>query len=89
MRLLQLNWVVSSRDEEQLQQLVGQAAGSEQLLALLVEWSEREKSQLDSQMKLSNIKDKPDRAELALVAYAQREILDKLIKLLDTENLGE
>lgn len=89
MKLLKNNWVTSSYDEDQIQHIRDSAASGEAALNLLVEWAEREKAAIDSSMKAATIKDKPNRGELALMAFAQKEMLDKFISLLDNTDVEE
>lgn len=49
-------------------------------------WIDHELSKLDKEMSLRNIKDKPDRAELALVVMARREQLLAFRAILEIEN---
>lgn len=89
MKMLNSNWVLSSYDEQQLQRLKDSAASGEAALSLLVQWAEREKDTIDASMKAGIIKDKPNRGELALIAFAQKEMLDKLITLLDNTDVED
>lgn len=83
------NWVTSKYSDDEIRHMRDSAASGEAALTLLKEWAVRENALIDKSMKLSSIKDKPDRGELALIAMSQKEILDKLIKLLDTDETGE
>lgn len=85
MNLLNNNWVDSKfeDDEDRLEFLRKKADAARPLLELLIEWAEKEKATIDSGLKVANLKDKPDRAELALIGVAQKEVLDNLIKNLD------
>lgn len=89
MKLLTYNWVQTDRDEKEMKHLKAVADNAAPVLELLTQWAQREEKDLDSLLKLANIKDKPNRGELALIASAQREILQKLIQLLDNSDTGE
>lgn len=49
-------------------------------------WIDHELSKLDKEMSLRNIKDKPDRAELALMIMAKREQLLEFRAILEIED---
>lgn len=84
MKLTEYNWVQSmfEDDPKALEQVEKQFNSSGKFRALLREYAQNELTKLDRLTTLNNMKDCPDRAELVLMASAQREILNNFLELL-------
>lgn len=85
MNLLKSNWVQSQYEDDPTgwELLERRVDSAEPVLELLRQWAQLQKSTIDAGLKSANLKDKPDRAELALMGVSQKEILDNLLNLLD------
>lgn len=83
--LLEMDWFKDQVDEEDVDAFESNFRSSKRTLEALDLWITHEQAKIDNSTTLQSLRELPDRAEVTLMAAAQKDVLSRLRKLIQEE----